>query len=662
MSEWLKKLNSEQQEAASHIEGPLLILAGAGSGKTTVLVSRTGYLIEKKAARANEILVLTFTNKAARELKERVSVAKTGGLWAGTFHSFGLQILKQHDDRLPKGFGVLDGQDARQVVKDLMRNLRVQAKDGFDVDHLLNLINKLRSDEKIGPDQDEVYTELANVLLPKYEKRLEQLGVVDFESLLLRPLELFDEKPEVLSAYQNKFKQVMVDEFQDTNRIQMKLIDRIVSAHRNITVVGDDDQSIYGWRGAEVRNILDFPKRYKPCRVVKLERNYRSQSAILDVANSIIGANKERHAKTLRAEASYRAAKPEVFVYDSDDVEVEEVVSQIRYFLREGYNPRSIAVLYRSNSQGGLLEGSLRHNQIPYELTGGSELFERTEIKDVLAYLRCSVRPHEVAFRRILNTPTRGVGETTIEQLNTYAKSHKISFIQAAKQWREAGINEKSGEGIEQFFKTLKKLPEVLFATDDIRPVGERLVGYLNDIGYRSYVFQQYKNPQSAQNRWQLVDILGRVLEGFVKKGGLKIQSLRDFLETMDLRDQQEEEEKKDAVQLLTLHASKGLEYPVVILMGVEEEILPHRTLGKDINEERRLFYVGVTRAKERLVLTRARQRKRFGKNQLVAPSRFLKEIPDRLFEIYESGFRPVSEGERKTMLSDFYKKFQPKT
>jgi DNA helicase-2/ATP-dependent DNA helicase PcrA len=303
----LQNLNPEQKQAAIHTDGPLLILAGAGSGKTTVLVSRTGHLIESGAVKASQILVLTFTNKAARELKERV-VYKLGqgakGIWAGTFHSFGLQVIRENHEAfdLPKYFGLMDASDSRQVLRDLMKTTHMSEKTGFDIDHLYELIGRLRSKLELPVDCDEFYADMARALAPKYERKLKNMSAVDFESLLLLPVELFEKHPDRLEIYQDRYQRIMVDEFQDTNAQQMKLLDALSRKHKNLAVVGDDDQSIYGWRGAEVKNILDFPKRYKPCTVVRLERNYRSHPAILEIANQVIKKNEQRHDKVLRAE------------------------------------------------------------------------------------------------------------------------------------------------------------------------------------------------------------------------------------------------------------------------------------------------------------------------------------------------------------------------
>lgn len=665
MNQFLQNLNPEQREAASHTTGPLLILAGAGSGKTTVLISRTGQLIAS-GVQPSQILVLTFTNKAARELKERVAHRlgeKAKGIWAGTFHSFGLQIIRENHEffGLPKYFGILDASDAKQILRELMKDTRMPEKAGFDLDHLHELIGRIRGGSSLPPDVDEVYGDMARALAPKYERRLKSLSSVDFESLLLGPISIFEQHAKILEKYQNRFQRIMVDEFQDTNSTQMRMLDLLASKYRNLAVVGDDDQSIYGWRGAEVKNILDFPKRYHPCTVVRLERNYRSHPSILEVANQVIKKNESRHDKVLKAEKNpERGRKPELFVYDNEEQEVDEVVSQIKYFVDAGYRHRDIAVLFRSNSQGGLLEGALRRHQIPYELTGGSRIVERTEAKDCLAYLKSALVPFEVALRRIVNTPSRGIGDTTLEALESFAKTHKTSFGKSLRLWEQAGINPRTGAKINEFLELHAQLVPHLLSVGDTRPVGEKWSEYFRKIGYRDHLLSQHKNPASADARWMVVEIVGRILEAFVSKGGLNDKTLRDFVDAMDLRDEPDDE-PQNAVQLLTLHASKGLEFPVVIMMGIEEDILPHKRLGSDISEERRLFYVGVTRAQERLVLTRVRTRKKYGKLQPAVPSRFLLELEDNSLETYESGFRPISTNERQNMLAQFLAKYEKK-
>lgn len=445
MSIWTQGLNAEQIEAVQHNDGPLLILAGAGSGKTTVLVARTGRMIADGIARPEEMCVLTFTNKSARELKHRVA-AKVGdrakGLWAGTFHSFGLRLLRTYHKEagLPAQFGVIDQSDSQSILKELFKDIKITGKDKFDLEEVLSIINRRRVYGREKQEAFDEYHELAEILLPKFIKKMELLGVVDFESLLLKPIELFNEHPHVLEKVQNQFKYMMVDEFQDTNDTQMKLIEKMVAKHNNICVVGDDDQSIYGWRGAQVANILDFPKNFKPCKVIRLERNYRSSPVILRAANELIEKNKKRHGKVLKAEGNFRTQEmPEVFTLGNEDEECQFIVREMRQLLSFGYQYKDMAVLYRSNSQGGLLEGVLRQNQIPYSVSGGTGFFDRKEIKDILAYLRFSLNPNDVGLRRIINTPARGIGDTSVEKINQFAMNTKMSFVAAAQQWQKQG-------------------------------------------------------------------------------------------------------------------------------------------------------------------------------------------------------------------------------
>jgi superfamily I DNA/RNA helicase len=669
MFDWTQGLNPEQREAVLHIEGPLLILAGAGSGKTTVLVSRTGQILQSRGVKPSEICVLTFTTKAARELKHRVS-AKIGphakDLWTGTFHSFGLKILRKYHQLagLPSGFGVIDQGDSSEILKELMSNMKNSAKDSFKTDKILSILNTWRESGRRSPQNpSDEYEVMVQALLPKYTRKLELLGVVDFEGLLLKPLELFKAHPKVLAEVRAQFKHVMVDEFQDTNVTQFNIVRALVDGHRNIAVVGDDDQSIYGWRGACVSNILDFPKQFDGCRVIRLERNYRSTPAIISIANEVIAKNTARHGKVLRSDpdAQY-GEKPEVFVYENDDIESEEVVNHVRYFLERGYQPADIAVLYRSNGQGGMVEAQLRRNQIPYAITGGTGFFDRKETKDILAYLRSSIHPNEIAFRRIVNAPPRGIGEATIERLEHHAAAVGFKFHVAARKWREAGVQEKIGENIEALFRLLDTLPDMILRGDPSRSVGENLLTKLREIGYRDYLGQTCKDEMTLAKKWAVVEIFTRVLDSFIQRGGRDEKSLLEFCDSMELRDTGEDEDEKEArgkVQLLTLHACKGLEFPVVIFIGCEEDLIPHRTLGSDVAEERRLFYVGVTRAKERLILTRAKTRKRFGKFNPVAPSRFLLEIPSQMVTSFETGFRPVGENERKNMMAELFKKIE---
>ena len=664
----MKGLNPEQQKAVKHNYGPLLILAGAGSGKTTVLVSRTGRMISERVAKAPEICVLTFTNKAARELKHRVGQKLGGageGLWAGTFHSFGLQILRRFHKHagLSPYFGIVDQTDCNAVLKELIKDIKISTKDKFDIDKILTMINDKRTGvAPVHEGQDE-YHEVVELLAPKFAKRLEHLGVVDFEGLLIKPLQLFKEHPEILEKVQNQFSQVMVDEFQDTNRIQMDLIQQIVRSHSNITVVGDDDQSIYGWRGAEVKNILNFPHENKNCEVIKLERNYRSSGEILAVANAAISKNKNRHGKVLKAEAAQTTGDlPEVFVLEREEDECEFVVSEILHFQREGFKLKDFAVLYRSNTQGGLIEASLRRAGIAYNISGGTSIFDRKEIKDIMAYLKQSFAPNEVSLRRIINVPPRGIGDTTIEKLTEFSQKRRVSFLDACRLWKDAEIPDKTGESIDDLLGFIEWLPKHILDFPVGSSPGAKLVELFQQLGYREYVYSTAADPAGAEKKWMVVEILGRILDSYLGRRAYEVEYIKSFVDSMMLRDDlNEDEEDKNKVQLMTLHASKGLEFPVVILAGIEEDLLPHKNLGSDIDEERRLFYVGVTRAKKRLVMSRCQQRKKNGVVRPSVPSRFLVEIPSELYKEYPLGARPVSSQERDDLVASFLSKLDSK-
>ena len=658
MSRWLHGLNPEQVSAVRHSSGPLLILAGAGSGKTTVLVARAGRLIDEVGVLSHRICVLTFTNKAARELKGRLRNKlgeKAQGLWAGTFHSFGLQFLRKHSELagLPKRFGVIDSSDAMAIIKELGEHINVAGKKAFEWEKVLGKISSLRTygdGAKLSRDE---YDDAAEVLMPKYLEKLKHLGVVDFDSLLLQPIELLEKHPQIRAELSEYYQHIMVDEFQDTNEMQMRLIRLILGAHNNIGVVGDDDQSIYGWRGAEVQNILGFPRSFPGCEVVRLERNYRSTPEIIQLANSVIVKNKDRHDKKLKP-ANGKGELPEIFVFENEDDECEGVLRDLQSFHRQGLKRSETAILYRSNGQSALFEAEMRKAGVPYRVSGGTAFFDRKEAKDLLAYLRCSLRPNEIAFRRILNFPPRGIGGTSIERAEKLAASENISFYKAICRWRAAGINDNTGASIEQFLATLSELSRKLTDPVDQRTAGAILLEEIEALGVRSYIQQTSKNGEVFQKRWSFIEIFCQVLDRYMVKGGRSAKSLREFVEAMELRDT-EDEEKKDEVQLMTLHASKGLEFPVVFLVGVEEDLLPHRTLGSDVSEERRLFYVGVTRAQKRLILSRARERKRYGRLKPSAPSRFLLEIPENLARTYERGLRPVDEKQRQVQLEDLY-------
>lgn len=660
MSEWLKNLNPEQQEAVAYDHGPLLILAGAGSGKTTVLVSRVGRLIAEKLTTPERVCVLTFTNKAAQELKNRVTkkLGKTASkVWAGTFHGFGLQFLKEHwkEAGLPKKFGVIDGGDGLSILKDLLREHKTYEKERLNVEALMAKISHLRQFGKDNTFDNSIESAASLVLAPKFETRLRHLGVVDFEELLLRPLKLMKEHSRLREKMQARFDYVMVDEFQDTNATQMLLIDQLVAAHRNIAVVGDDDQSIYGWRGAEIQNILGFPNRYKDCKVIRLERNYRSSGKILTLANAVIAGNKTRHGKVLRPGKDNPGEIPELFVFENEDIEVDQVIRELHECVRKGYRWKDLAILYRSNSQGGLMEGGLRRSGIPYKLTGGTALFDRKEAKDVLAFIRSSIYPTEVSFRRVINLPARGVGEKTLEEIE--ALEGNLDFHQKARVWAKNNPEEKAADSILVFFNFLEAFKDRLATGPE--SAEDILNTDLRQLGYREYVNQSYRDLAAADSRWLSVTILGRILDGMFGRHGRSLATLEKFIDCMELRDPiNEEKEDSNEVQMMTLHACKGLEFPLVFLLGLEEDLLPHARLGQNTDEERRLFYVGVTRAQKHLILTRVRQRKRYGRFQDVSPSRFLLELDKSLYTEFIDG-RPLQVGQRESMLAGLMQKLE---
>lgn len=657
----IDNLNPEQRQAVEHDQGPLLILAGAGSGKTRVLVSRVARLVGRRMDHPPGICVLTFTNKSALELKERVRHQVGRGLktlWAGTFHSFGLQLLRKYHRKLQLNphFHVADTSDCQSIVKDLLINITNTGKNNFQVDKLLNIMQEYKNNPRAELVEVEDYLDVARVLLPKYESRKRALGVVDFEDLLTLPIELFDRHPEVLAKVQDVFQYFMVDEFQDTNAVQMQLLDRLISHNMNLVVVGDDDQAIYGWRGAQVRNILDFPKKFPNCQVIQLNRNYRSVSPILSLANNVIVNNKDRHGKILQAQMQKEEElKPEVFVFEHDQEEVERVAQLIEDFHRQGRSFSEMAVLYRSNGQGGFLETELRQARIPYSISGGTAFFDRKEVKDMMSYLICVFLPKEVSLRRILNVPQRGVGDETVKALEDFVLEHPegMSFYKSLQMAQDLDfITTGAKEGIQKFLTELELLRADFLSSQAI-DWERRLMQYFQQIGYRDYLSKFSKNDEALNRRWMSVEIFARVFQNFMAKKNDKRRGLQEFIDMMVLRDLEDpaNDEKKDQIQLMTMHAAKGLEFPIVFIIGVEEDLIPHHRLGSDISEERRLFYVGVTRAQERLVMTHCRQRKRYGQLREVIPSRFLQEIDPQLYSHYPDGFRPVKVEERLSML-----------
>jgi len=671
MSFSLENLNKEQWEAVQHDEGPLLILAGAGSGKTRVLVSRIQKLMESQEDGVG-ICALTFTNKAAKELKQRVSQSLSKKLvkklWAGTFHSFGLQLLRRYakEAGLIKNFSIASSADGQAVVKDLLINFKQREGRGINPDPIIEVIHGLRTKQVHFPEVDEETLELARYLAPKYEERMDQLGIIDFHGLLFRTYDLFCRHPDICEKVQDQFPYLMVDEFQDTNLLQMRILKKMTEKRENIAVVGDDDQAIYGWRGAEVRNILDFPKKYPGCRVIELSRNYRSKSEILDLANEVIRHNRDRHGKVLTAEKGEGGGPgslPEVFVFENDEEEVSRIADLIEEGLREGCRPQDIAILYRSNGQGDLIEPELRARNIPYKISGGTGLFDRREVRDFVAYMGCCLKEKEVDLRRILNVPQRGIGEETYKKIQSYTENLGIPFAKGVAEFeRIDDIGSRGQSGLELFRQQLQGLKD-FFRHGQPIDTERFLLQFFQDIGYRKYLERYCKNDEALQKRWRSFAVIIRVLCNSLIREKNMSRGLIKFLDMIMLRDCEDQlaPSQEASVQLTTFHGSKGLEWPMVFLVGIEEELLPHQKLGKDISEERRLFYVGITRAQEKLIVSHVRQRKKFGAMRDVAPSRFLLEVDPKFYQKFDTGYRPLKQGEREQMLADLRAKLSSK-
>jgi ATP-dependent DNA helicase Rep len=637
------QLNARQQEAVLYIDGPCLVLAGAGSGKTSVITRKIAYLIQQCEIPARHIAALTFTNKAAREMKERVSHLLRGsaakGLTVSTFHNLGLNIIRREYKSLgfKPGFSIFDAEDARSLLKELM------LKDGdLDSDHL-NLVQNQISNWKNDLITPKRALELAQspgeqtiaLVYQQYNQALRAYNAVDFDDLILIPVDLFRQHSEILSRWQKKIRYLLVDEYQDTNSSQYLLVQLLVGNRGALTVVGDDDQSIYAWRGARPENMAQLKVDYPQLRVIKLEQNYRSTSRILRVANHLIANNPHEFDKALWSEMGL-GDHIRVVRCANEDAEAERVATEIlTQRLRKQNKFRDYAVLYRGNHQSRLLEMKLQHHQIPYKISGGSSFFAKTEIKDVMAYLRLLVNPDDDnAFLRIINTPRRHIGTSTLEALGGYASQRQISLFAALDEIGiQSHIPEKNLERLVRFSHWMKQVAINCTTNDPIAGVREMI----DDIDYVGWMHQNSPSSKAAEKRIENVFYLVESLQKSLDKTAdddeddeKRIQDAIAKLVLRDLLERQEEEDESDQVQLMTLHASKGLEFPHVFMVGMEEDLLPHRNSIDDnnIEEERRLTYVGITRAQKTLTMTLAGKRKQFGEHSETTPSRFLEELP----------------------------------
>lgn len=638
-------LNGPQREAVHHTEGPLLILAGAGSGKTRVLTHRIAYLIEEKGINPWNILAITFTNKAAGEMRERVDQIVGFGaesIWVSTFHSTCVRILRRHIDRLgyDTNFTIYDTDDQKTLMKDVCKRLQIDTKV-YRERNLLAAISAAKN-ELITPEEYRLQAEgdfgrqkIASVY-EEYEKQMRANNALDFDDLLLKAVQLFQTQPEVLDYYQERFRYIMIDEYQDTNTVQFQLVSLLAAKYRNLCVVGDDDQSIYKFRGANIRNILNFEQVFEDARVIKLEQNYRSTSTILDAANAVIRNNRGRKEKTLWTDNG-QGEKITFRQFDTAYDEAEYIVGDIKENIENGRcNYNDNAVLYRTNAQSRLLEEKLVAANIPYKIVGGINFYARREIKDLLAYLKTIDNARDdLAVRRIINVPKRGIGLTSVNRLQEYALARDISFYEALLG---ADLIPGIGRGLARLESFAALMEHFRTRADEIS-ISQLLDEILETTGYIEEL--KTEGEIEAEARIENIDELKNkiaVYEEACQEQGER-PSLSGFLEEVALvADVDSLDENSDYVVLMTLHSAKGLEFPQVYLAGMEDGLFPsYMTITADdpeeIEEERRLCYVGITRAKEHLTLTCAKRRMVRGETQYNKMSRFLKEIPMELLE-----------------------------
>lgn len=634
-------LNEEQREAVFHTEGPLLILAGAGSGKTRVLTHRIAYLIEEKGINPWNILAITFTNKAAGEMRERVDDIVGFGsesIWVSTFHSTCVRILRRHIDRLgyDNNFTIYDSDDQKTLMKDVCKLLQIDTKT-YRERTILSAISSAK-DEMVTPEEYELnaYGDFSKKKIAEaykeYERQLKENNALDFDDLLVKTVQLFQTQPEILEYYQDRFRYIMVDEYQDTNTVQFKLISLLAAKYKNLCVVGDDDQSIYKFRGANIQNILSFEKEFEHTKVIKLEQNYRSTSTILDAANAVIKNNVGRKAKSLWTENG-EGEKIQFRQFDTAYDEAEYIVGDIRERVDNGKAAYcDHAVLYRTNAQSRLFEEKMITANIPYKIVGGVNFYARKEIKDLLAYLKTIDNgKDDLAVRRIINVPKRGIGLTTVNRITEAAQQRGISFYEAlcsADLVSGLGRSISKLESFAAMIEYFRKEAEHLSITELMEEI-------LTETGYVEEL--KAEGEEEAEVRLQNIDEFLNKIAAYEESCEEELPTLSGFLEEVALvADIDSLDEESDYVVLMTLHSAKGLEFPYVYLAGMEDGIFPsYMTITADdpteIEEERRLCYVGITRAKKELAMTCARRRMIRGETQYNKMSRFLKEVPPQL-------------------------------
>ena len=654
MQEILKGLNNKQYEAVINTEGPCLVIAGAGSGKTKVLTHKIAYLVQEKNVKPWDILAITFTNKAANEMKERIAnlVGEDAkDIWMGTFHSICVKILRRFIDRIgfDSSFIIFDTSDQKTLIKACLKELNVDDKL-FNDRAVLSEISNAKN-EMLEPEQ---YTVRANgdfrkekiaTIYALYQRKLKENNAIDFDDIINYTIKILMENPDVLEYYANKFKYVLVDEYQDTNKAQFTLVTLLASMHGNITVVGDNDQGIYSFRGADISNILNFERDFPGTKIIKLEQNYRCTGNILNAANAVIKNNEVKYEKKLWTENDI-GKLPKFYSASNEYDEGTYIAEQIEHLRREEYYKYSdFAILYRMNTQSRAIEDILRRENIPYKIVGGLKFYERKEIKDIISYLRL-IQNHadNLSLKRIINEPKRGIGKTSLDNIEALSNSNGISMYEIIKNAEQYGLN-RVYLNSREFINVIEELT----SKSEELSISELVKLTLNKTGYTKALEQE--NTVEAENRIENLDEFLTVAIEFEEE--FADNKLSDFLEGITLSsDIDNMEESEESVTLMTLHSAKGLEFPVVFLVGMEEGIFPgFKSIGepKELEEERRLCYVGITRAKENLFLTCSKQRTIFGSTSCNPVSRFLKEIPEDLLE----GFSEQEEPKNNSLFGD---------
>lgn len=643
IADQLFQLNEMQRQAVLTTEGPLLIIAGAGSGKTRVLTHRVAYLLAEKKVHPWNILAITFTNKAAREMKERICKLvgdQAEDIWISTFHSMCVKILRRDIDQLgfSRNFTIIDTADQLSLMKKIFAEENLDSKL-LDPKSVLNQIskqkNRLVSPGELRESAINFFEQRTAELYEKYQQKLQQNQSLDFDDLLMQTINLFKKVPAVKEYYQRKFKYIHVDEYQDTNHAQYVLVKMLSEHHQNICVVGDSDQSIYQFRGADITNILHFERDYPQARLIKLEQNYRSTKTILKAANHLIANNTERKEKQLWTD-NEEGRPVQLYEVESETEEAHTILEMIMQGVEQGHRYRDYAILYRTNAQSRVLEEELRKAFIPYQVVGGFKFYDRKEIKDLLCYLRAMVNPDDdLSITRIINVPKRGIGAATLKKIEAYRAEHNLSLFQALLEVEQIGLTRRVVKPIQQFVTMIQQFHRM----SEFLSVAELTKELLNQIPYREEL--QKEKSIEAMTRLENIDEFLTVVQEFEKNN--EDQSVVAFLTDLaliadiDQLDQPTEQVKSDDyVTLMTLHSAKGLEFPYVFLVGMEEGIFPHqRSLQSEraLEEERRLAYVGMTRAQRQLALFTAKTRKIFGQTHFNLPSRFIAEIPDPLLE-----------------------------